>query len=631
MKTLSFAGKNLSEFGVWFDSVRKYKKPAKRFTGFDVPARNGTLYQSNKKFDNVIIEYNCYIKDNFATNYNDLVNYLNSFDGYQILENSTDNTVYRMAVFHEEIAPNMEQFLKSGQFTLFFDCMPQEFLKVGDVEQEIISSTQTYTGNPVSINNPSGASAVSSLAVALAPIQEMHGYDSPWVGGAGKNKLPTSTTKTSNGVTFTVNSDGTITADRTASSTNNAEYDFTVPSSLYGNQVVLNGCPSGGADSNTYRMFFLVNGSRKATDYGNGVSYTIPASPSSCVVRMNVFKEFNGTATFKPMVRLASVADATYEPYENICPITGHTEVEVGVTNGADTNTYTIDLNGTVYGGTLDVLTGVLTVTDANIASYNGETLPSTWISDRDVYASGTTPTTGAQVVYKLTTPTTVQLTAEQISLLTGTNTISSDGNMSIDVTKLVELVNPSYMASKPIFKFQGIGKVMMNGSTVITIPNPVRITVSDPVIVSGVTFTFSNVVDINGLASADIEYLVGHLYLTVGTYTLNATVTGSGTVNCKCDGSTFTGDKTIVVTETGWIPIYAVIANGTTINATMTLTLTMDDIIVDCERMDSYFVSGGQANEIVKLTDGFIEIPKGTTTLSADGTVTVKPKWWRL
>ena len=52
---------------------------------------------------------------------------------------------------------------------------------------------------------------------------------------------------------------------------------------------------------------------------------------------------------------------------------------------------------GTVYGGSLDLTTGVLKVTDANIASYAGETLPSTWISDRDVYAVGTTPTTGAR------------------------------------------------------------------------------------------------------------------------------------------------------------------------------------------------------------------------------------------
>jgi len=88
---------------------------------------------------------------------------------------------------------------------------------------------------------------------------------------------------------------------------------------------------------------------------------------------------------------------------------------------------YTIDLNGTVYGGTLDVLTGVLTVDSAFIASYNGETLPSTWISDRDVYAAGTTPTTGAQVCYKLATPQTVQLTANEIKTILGHNNIWND------------------------------------------------------------------------------------------------------------------------------------------------------------------------------------------------------------
>lgn len=82
---------------------------------------------------------------------------------------------------------------------------------------------------------------------------------------------------------------------------------------------------------------------------------------------------------------------------------------------------------GTVYGGTLDVTTGVLTVTDAQIASYNGETLPSTWISDRDAYASGTTPTTGAQVVYKLATPITYQLTPQEVTTLLGMNAIWAD------------------------------------------------------------------------------------------------------------------------------------------------------------------------------------------------------------
>ena len=82
---------------------------------------------------------------------------------------------------------------------------------------------------------------------------------------------------------------------------------------------------------------------------------------------------------------------------------------------------------GTVYGGSLDVTTGVLTVDRAQIASYNGETLPGEWISDRDVYAPGTTPTTGAQVVYELSTPITYTLTPQEIRTFLGANNIWAD------------------------------------------------------------------------------------------------------------------------------------------------------------------------------------------------------------
>lgn len=101
-------------------------------------------------------------------------------------------------------------------------------------------------------------------------------------------------------------------------------------------------------------------------------------------------------------------------------------------------NTYTIQFKDgdnplTVYGGTLDVTSGELTVTDAYITSYNAETLPSTWISDRDVYAEGATPTTGAEVVYKLANSVTYQLTPTQIRTLVGTNNIWADAGNIIE------------------------------------------------------------------------------------------------------------------------------------------------------------------------------------------------------
>lgn len=92
--------------------------------------------------------------------------------------------------------------------------------------------------------------------------------------------------------------------------------------------------------------------------------------------------------------------------------------------NGA---TYTIDLDGTRYGSVVDATNGTMDDTLDHIASYNGEALPSTWISDRDVYAEGTTPTIGAEVVYTRATPITVQLAPTQVKSLIGSNNIFAD------------------------------------------------------------------------------------------------------------------------------------------------------------------------------------------------------------
>ena len=140
----------------------------------------------------------------------------------------------------------------------------------------------------------------------------------------------------------------------------------------------------------------------------------------------------------------ASTESSTFAPYSNICPISGWTEAKVWVEPTHDTTanpTVTIDLDGTRYGGTLDVTTGVLTVTHGQIASYAGETLPGEWISDRDVYASGTSPSTGAQVVYELAEAQTVQLTPTEVKTLQGQNNLWSDtGNISVEYRADVEL-----------------------------------------------------------------------------------------------------------------------------------------------------------------------------------------------
>lgn len=93
-------------------------------------------------------------------------------------------------------------------------------------------------------------------------------------------------------------------------------------------------------------------------------------------------------------------------------------------------NDYTLTLPETIYGGTVDAVTGAGSKTWGYIASYNREALPGEWISDRDVYSAGTTPTAGAQVAYKLATPEPFQATGNQdLTIQPGNHTMYTNGD----------------------------------------------------------------------------------------------------------------------------------------------------------------------------------------------------------
>jgi len=98
--------------------------------------------------------------------------------------------------------------------------------------------------------------------------------------------------------------------------------------------------------------------------------------------------------------------------------------------------THTTAYPSAIYRGSEDVVNGEVTTEWGVIASYAGEALPGEWISDRDEYAPGTTPTTGAQVAYELATPTTSSATPTNLPIksISGYNHIeSSTGDMEVE------------------------------------------------------------------------------------------------------------------------------------------------------------------------------------------------------
>lgn len=194
---------------------------------------------------------------------------------------------------------------------------------------------------------------------------------------------------------------------------------YSLPNSLAGKTVYLSGTVTRtGTHANNYaaRIARKVNG---VIGYQNFTSYTdneVVYSDGSVTIP-------EGATVISLMIVAAASADSSAGETMTVkdlrlCLAAGqpYTAYQRG--------DYTVSFGQTIYGGTLDFVTGVLTETWGYIASYNGETLPAEWISDRDVYAEGATPTTGAEVAYRLATPQTYQLTPQEITTLYGTNNI---------------------------------------------------------------------------------------------------------------------------------------------------------------------------------------------------------------
>lgn len=132
----------------------------------------------------------------------------------------------------------------------------------------------------------------------------------------GKNKLSFSeigtnnshgVTFSSNGVDWTLNADGTITATRTSSSTTDSSCNLRIDTgSLYiddfcNGSFVLSGCPEGGGE-NTFSLRALRDEDYRETDTGSGVILPDRGAFSNIYINMLYSKDYTGEITFRPMI-----------------------------------------------------------------------------------------------------------------------------------------------------------------------------------------------------------------------------------------------------------------------------------------------------------------------------------------
>ena len=178
-----------------------------------------------------------------------------------------------------------------------------------------------YTGGINQIDDTiTSSDKVWSSSKTDSELSKKMSYTDNAILGA-KNLLPNNaTSQTINGVTFTVNEDGSVTANGTATATTSFALISDIRGLLEGQTVRVSGCPSGatGSGSNTtYCITFRNSSGTLIYMTEDFVGQLVPSSYLS-VSSLNIRILSGYTAnnlTFKPMIRLATDTDDTYVPY----------------------------------------------------------------------------------------------------------------------------------------------------------------------------------------------------------------------------------------------------------------------------------------------------------------------------
>lgn len=198
----------------------------------------------------------------------------------------------------------------------------------------IISTSDT--GKALAIND-SAESVIKGLTAYGESMQdgtpapdspvEIESIENPVISVYGKNLIPYpysglpsgAGTKTVNGITFTVNDDGSVLVNGTA--TEQATFMLFSGTKIKGNATyTVSGCPSGGS-ADTYFLRVTVGGYSMQTT-GNPYTATVPAEKSSDYSYIAVKSGVTvNDLLFKPQCELGTTT-SEYEPYKAIQTVT---------------------------------------------------------------------------------------------------------------------------------------------------------------------------------------------------------------------------------------------------------------------------------------------------------------------
>ena len=238
----TFNGHSTGELGLLVSGINIYGSPSRVVEKVNIPYRSGDLLIDTGAYTNYMLTYTVDIMDNTKATAEAISKWLLGSKGYCELTDTYNPEIYRVASYYNQLDYTLSALYRYGKATITFDCKPQKYLMAN---QPVSLSSTLSEETSYSLSTPAmplpitleGNTTQGENPTPEAP-QQIHSVKGDnEIRVVGKNLIPiTATTQTLNGVTFTVNGDGTVRANGTAT----ASFSFNF---FYRGSGIENGIP----------------------------------------------------------------------------------------------------------------------------------------------------------------------------------------------------------------------------------------------------------------------------------------------------------------------------------------------------------------------------------------------------
>lgn len=155
---LTYGDISSSDYDIFIGQETIYNVPERAVEVVSVPGRNGALTIDQGHYENVSIEYYCFVEGQteaeMHAKYNAYKNAIASVVGYQKIVDSYYPNEYRLGLFIEGIEADSVALGTGLEFRLIFNCKPQRYLANGDDEVtvsdgDIVNNPTLYDAEPL--------------------------------------------------------------------------------------------------------------------------------------------------------------------------------------------------------------------------------------------------------------------------------------------------------------------------------------------------------------------------------------------------------------------------------------------------------------------------------------------------